>query len=60
MNIFNINILQKLGVAQAAVTERWPWKEEKTPQNQLPTRRFMKKKVGSYDDKAFHWSIQLS
>ena len=21
------------GVAQAAVTERWPWKEEKTPEN---------------------------
>ena len=28
-------ILQGLGVAQAAVTERWPWKEEKTPENQL-------------------------
>ena len=23
------NILQGLGVVQAAVTERWPWKEEK-------------------------------
>ena len=25
-----MEILQGLGVAQAAVTERWPWKEEKT------------------------------
>ena len=27
----NTKILQGLGVAQAAVTERWPRKEEKTP-----------------------------
>ena len=26
-------ILQGLRVAQAAVTERWPWKEEKTAEN---------------------------
>ena len=28
-------ILQGLGVAQVAVTERWPWKEEKTAKNQF-------------------------
>ena len=30
-----IKILQRLGVAQAVVTERWPLKEIKTPKNQL-------------------------
>ena len=30
-----LTILQGLGVAQVAVTERWPKKEEKTPENQL-------------------------
>ena len=27
--------MQGLGVAQAAVTERWPKKEEKTPENHI-------------------------
>ena len=28
-------ILQGLGLAQAAVTDCWPWKQEKTPENKL-------------------------
>ena len=35
VNNINKEILQGLGVAQVAVTKRWPWIEEKTPENHI-------------------------
>ena len=62
-----IKILQGLGVAKAAVTERWPWKEEKTPDNQgfffvkrkLYTGRFKKNHVLENGTICFSWFLSF-
>ena len=45
---YSQEILRGLGVAQATVTERWPWKKEKTAENQIFFRKKIKVTLKKY------------